>query len=694
MKLLKFISLVFLSFLFDNSFGQIIIENKGQDSLWIELSGDWEMNSQYILPGLKKDKSTSHYVLSRRDMQSDSKWNSLNVEFRIEDNSIPNLFGFALNTQNKNDFGILRIIRKSLNQFFLQAGFWKNNVFRPSMNVELKEQMIPGRWYQMKIFPTENRNEYRDWTIVLMEKENGKIIIEKGIQNKMPLFGRGVPGLYTNGGHVTFQNFYVEKITSPSQESHLKLAPLFQSGMVLQRDRNVPVWGKSEPGEIVTIKIKNQKKKARSDNSGKWRIDLDPVKATDSCVMQVISGLDTILLKNIAFGEVWLASGQSNMNMKVWQSDVAGVAQSMPEDRGLRFFIQPRWPSEIPLFTNGGYWEHATPTNSEEWSAVAYSFALQIREKLKVPVGVIWSCWGGTTAECWLPREALKTDPLTKPIMDQYTKAKKALEKGEEPTGIHPYNVPGQHKSPGALFNGMIYPHIPYAMKGVIWYQGEANTGRAKQYESLFPMLIESWRRLWNNADLYFAYVQLAGYNGGQSGSDVESAWPALREAQRITLQKLNNVGMAVTIDLGHETNIHPRQKIEVGKRLARWALHDVYGFNELVRSGPLYESVDFSGDHALVSFSEIAAGLISRDGEELKGFTIAGQDQKFFPAKARVVSDGKQIKVWAEEVTQPVAVRYAWENYPAEANLLNSASLPASPFRTDKWFLPTDKNR
>lgn len=662
--------------------------------VWKEISGKWSIGDNKFSPFLKEEKKTTkNYILIRNDMNSDSRWDYLQLEFKFETVSENISAGLVLNTNNPDDFGFLRI-SKSDDKVFLQAGVWKYNKFRTSMNAELEESILPDIWYSLKVIPTENRDEYRCWTIILAEKEKERIIFKSGIINQLPLFGRGITGLYADGNPVSFQNFQVHTSVPDYHTVNLKVAPLFANGMVFQRETPVTVWGKGQPGEMVSIYVNDNVFKTKAEDTGNWKITLPSMKAADSIGFMIISTIDTVLLQDVAVGEVWLASGQSNMHMKVWQSDVAEVTKKISEDKYLRFFIQPEWPSEVPLFDNGGKWEQANSANMEEWSAVACSFAIKLREKLKVPVGVIWSSWGGTTAECWLPREELKKDTLTKPILDQYVRAKNALENGEKLFGIHPYNVPGHHKSPGALFNGMIYPHIPFSIKGVIWYQGESNSIRAKQYESLFPLLINSWRDQWNNSDLYFAFVQLAGYNGGQSGSEIEHAWPQLRDAQRITTKKINNTGMAVAIDLGHQTNIHPRQKNEVGERLARLVLHDVYKFDKIVRSGPLYVSSIFTNHYAIIRFSEIADELKISNRQNLTGFTIAGQSQKFFPANACIDNDGKQVKVWSDAVPEPVAVRYAWENYPGDANLVNSEGLPASPFRTDEWPLPTDKNR
>ncbi|MCK5822046.1 MAG: hypothetical protein KAH17_09165, partial [Bacteroidales bacterium] len=387
-----------------------------------------------------------------------------------------------------------------------------------------------------------------------------------------------------------------------------------------------------------------------------------------------------------------MASGQSNMAMMVWQSDMASVAEQNLPDEDLRIFLQPQWPSSEPVFDSGGKWENSQTGNVSEWSALAYSFAKDLREELNVPVGIIGSYWGGTSAESWLPREDLAADPITKTILDEYNSAQQSLESALPIIGVHPFNVPDQSHAPGYLYNGMIHPHIQSAIKGVIWYQGESNTLRAEQYETLFPMLIRSWRDVWDLPEMSFFFVQLAGYDGQQSGNEIESAWPHIREGQRLTLNKLDNTGMAVALDLGDPTNIHPFRKRELGERLVRLALHDVYGYENVVRCGPLYESVFFDRNRATISFTETDLGLEIRNGGELQGFMIAGSDKQFLPASAAINTEGKSIRVWSDKINSPVAVRYAWANNPIEANLMNNADLPASPFRTDDWPLYNDK--
>ncbi len=669
------------------------IANEEKVSLWTEMLGNWNISNQTISPDLKKAGTDFQFVLSKSDMETASRWSEISVNFKIDERISQCSAGFALNTKDSSDFGVLRICKMS-NQSFLQVGWWQYGYYRPYLSVELRQNIHSGEWYNISIHPTMDIKEWRPWTITLKSCQNGAILLEQGIENELPLFGRGITGLYAKGGEVSFKNFQIYTDSSLSRHRYLKLAPLFTDGMVIQRNMLVPIWGRTKPCEMVKVKVNNHVFTTSSDSLGDWRIDLAPMKASNSVGILVVSAKDSIILRNVAIGEVWLASGQSNMNMKVWQSDIDSLSKKILNDTSLRMFIQPQWPSDTPIFESGGKWEYAESENTKNWSAVAYGFALQLREKLKVPVGIICSYWGGTAAESWFPREELDKDTITKPILESYNRAQTALENRRPPVNIHSWNIPGQSHAPGYLYNGMIHPHIPAAIRGVIWYQGESNAERAKQYEVLFPMLIHSWRQLWDHPDMYFFFVQLAGYDGKQSGSNIESAWPQLREAQRLTLQKLDHTGMVVTIDIGNIMNIHPIHKKEVGERLSRIALHDVYGFKDIVRCGPLFKSATFKRNYTSIYFTETALGLQIKNGKIIEGFMVAGIDEKFFPAYAQINTDGKSVRVWSEKVDKPVAVRYVWENYSGNLNLINSAGLPASPFRTDAWSLPTDKNR
>ena len=505
----------------------------------------------------------------------------------------------------------------------------------------------------------------------------------------------GIVGLYSETVGSSFGEFTISSSTALSVSGPLRLAPLFADGMVLQQKSKIRIWGKAEKGKKIRIKIAGNSYFTNSTETGEWLLSIPSLKAQTGLELKVISEKDTVTIRDVSVGEVWLASGQSNMEMRTWQSDMQIAAKGL-KDNNLRFFLQPQWPSPHPNFDGGGEWVKADSVSVLGWSAVALSYALELRRKLNVPVGIISAHWGGTAIESWMPRSELATDSVTIPILIRVKQYQKALEQGNPTEGRFPWcwDVPGQRHTPGDLYNGMIAPLIPYTLEGVVWYQGESNSQRAKQYEHLFPLLISSWRKQWRLPNMSFYFVQIAGYDGKQSGSEIEGAWPHIREAQRLTLNRLKNTGMAVTTDLGQVMNIHPPFKREVGIRLANLALHDVYGFANIVRSSPIYCGVIFKSGQAVIQFSEVGEGLKLRTSEVLNGFSIAGGDHHFVPATAIIQSDGRSVKVFNLAVSNPAAVRYAWENNPVNANLENSASLPASPFRTDNWELTTDNSR
>jgi sialate O-acetylesterase len=438
----------------------------------------------------------------------------------------------------------------------------------------------------------------------------------------------------------------------------VKLNPLFSDGAVLQRGQIVPVWGTAAEGEEVTVEFQGQKVSTKTQG-GKWRVDLKPLQEGEPANMK-ISGQNTVVLKDLLVGEVWLASGQSNMVWTVNNSDKAQeeiASANFPKIKMLtvhhKFSKQPL--DEVPL----SLWMESNPQNVGRFSAVAYSFARDLHARLGVPIGIIHSSWGGTPAQAWTSIEGF----VEHPELMHYKKAAQGFLAGST-EGVH------NQLSAAALYNHMIQPLIPYGIKGVIWYQGESNAGQAKEYEILFPAMIADWRGRWKQGDFPFCYVQIAPFKG----------MPAeIREAQFVTLSKVKNTAMAVTTDVGNAEDIHPKAKQPVGARLALAARSLAYG-EKIVFSGPLYKSVSFEGNEAKISFHHVGSGLSGKDGE-LRGFTIAGADAQHVPAKAVIV--GSQVIVSADGVTQPKAVRYGWANVP-DVNLFNKEGLPASPFRSD----------
>jgi len=439
-----------------------------------------------------------------------------------------------------------------------------------------------------------------------------------------------------------------------------------------------------------------------ADKDGKWSFKINPPTAGGPYEM-TLTGKNTINIKNILVGEVWVCSGQSNMQMTVQSS--ANSAQEIA-DAGypkIRLFYVTRKVAETPQSDCEGSWVECSPETVPGFSAVAYFFGRELHKQLNVPVGLIHTSWGGTPAEAWTRREALEANPDCAPILKRYDDAvakypealkeyeqklaewKQAAEKAKvdgkrPPRRPRPPFGPGSSHSPAGLYNAMIAPLIPYGIQGAIWYQGESNASRAYQYRTLFPDMIKNWRNDWGRGKFPFLFVQLANFKQTKPEPD-ESAWAELREAQSMTLE-LPKTGMAVIIDIGDADNIHPKNKQDVGKRLALWALADTYDL-KLVYSGPIYKSMKVDGGSIILSFDHVGGGLVAKDDEQLKGFSIAGADKKFVWADAKI--DGNTVVVSSDKVSEPAAVRYAWADNPV-CNFYNKEDLPASPFRTDKW--------
>lgn len=440
-------------------------------------------------------------------------------------------------------------------------------------------------------------------------------------------------------------------------QAEVKPNVLFSDGAVLQRGQNIPVWGTAKEGEKVTVELAGQTATTTA-KGGKWKLELKPLEAGGPFSMK-ISGDNEVTVNNLLVGEVWVASGQSNMEWtlnQAFQPEVEKPKANFPE---IRMITAKKAASLQPLDQIEGSWQVCSPETVGNFSAVAYYFARDLHAKLGVPVGIISTSWGGTPAQAWTSAEGFEGQPELKGYADQLKAA------AEKP----PENGPGPH-FPSALYNAMIAPVVPYGMKGVIWYQGESNAGQSKQYQTLFPAMIADWRTKWKLSDFPFLFVQIAPFNGQP---------PEIREAQFLTLAKSKNTAMAVITDYGDAKDIHPKQKEPVGNRLSLAARALAYG-EKIVYSGPLYKEMKVAGSEVAISFDHTGGGLFAKDGD-LKGFTIAGADGKFVPAKA--VIKGDAVVVSAEGVIDPKAVRYGWINVP-DVNLFNKDGLPASPFRTD----------
>ena len=484
----------------------------------------------------------------------------------------------------------------------------------------------------------------------------------------------------------------------------VKLPAVIGDNMVLQQGEKVAIWGWAEPDEEVMVGVSwhSMKWAVTADKDGKWSFQMNPPKVGGPYQM-TLTGKNSITIKNILVGEIWVASGQSNMQWSVQASanpEQEIAAANYPK---IRLFYVTRKVAETPQSDCEGSWVECSPETVPGFSAVAYFFGRYLHKELDVPIGLIHTSWGGTPAEAWTRREVLEANPDCAPILKRYEDAvarypqameeyaqklaewKEAAEKAKE-EGTNPPRRPGapfgpgNPHSPAGLYNAMIAPLIPYGISGAIWYQGESNAGRAYQYRTLFPAMIKNWRKDWGRGEFPFLFVQLANFMKTKPEPD-ESAWAELREAQLMTLS-LPNTGMAVIIDIGEADDIHPKNKQDVGKRLALWALAETYR-KDIVYSGPIYKSMKVDGNSIVLSFDHVGGGLIAKGGEELKGFAIAGADKKFVWADAQI--DGDTVVVSSDKVSEPTVVRYAWADNPV-CNLYNTEDLPASPFRTDDW--------
>ncbi len=632
----------------------------------------------------------------------------------------------------------------------------------------------------------------------------------------------------------------------------IRLPAIIGDNMVLQRGGKVPIWGWADPGEEIRVQVswRSGERRVTPGQDGKWMLSLDSPKAGGPYEM-TLTGKNTIALKNILCGEVWVCSGQSNMEWPVAASASGGQETAAADFPKIRLFTVQKKIAETPQADCAGQWSSCSPQTVGGFSAVGYFFGRYLHKELDVPVGLINTSWGGTVAEAWTSRETLAKMPEFKALIDGIAEAranpdasmrkyqqefvqwqKKIEATGTQGAGctaldfddsawqemelpvlweegglgnfdglvwfrktievpdswadmelmlelgpiddmdttwvngvrIGAHTEPGQWQAvrqykvggdiikagrnviavqvldtgggggicgqpaqmkikpagaaddvavslagkwrykiaqdlasippqpqppawvnnpnaPTALYNGMIAPLIPFAIRGAIWYQGESNADRAYQYRRLFPDMITDWRQSWGVRSFPFLFVQLANFMT-QKPEPGDSAWAELREAQLMTLS-LKDTGMATIIDIGEAGDIHPKNKQDVGKRLALWVLAKTYGRKDVVCSGPLYESMKVRDGKVLLRFDHIGGGLVVKGGGPLKGFAIAGVDRKFVWAEA--VIEGKTVVVSSDKVPEPVAVRYAWADNPV-CNLYNAAGLPASPFRTDDW--------
>jgi len=496
----------------------------------------------------------------------------------------------------------------------------------------------------------------------------------------------------------------------------LVLHPLFSDHAVLQQELPVPVWGTADANAEVTVTFSGQKKSVRAAASGEWIVVLDPLVASATPQSLVASaGDETLNVENILVGEVWVGSGQSNMAMSVdrtFAAEEAAAAAARGEYKGVRLFKVPVEGSDSRMNSVEAEWLTPSADNVARFSATAFFFAAQLAKDRSVPVGIIQTANGGTNAFSWINSETLESDPAAEAVRETWSMAQQrhpaAMEKykvalaawrekvaaakklGQPVAGRAPTEPlgPDHPKRPAGHYNAMIAPLQPFAIRGVIWYQGEANSRAPFHtgYRDLMFALVEDWRADWAAAsaglierrDFPFYLVQLPGYAQGDP-----EGWPLIREQMLRFWQEGKNTGMVVAIDKGESDDIHPRDKKPVGERLARFARANAYGEN-IVFSGPIYKAVRIEGDTAIVTFDQIGSGLTALDGKALSHFEVAGADARYLPATATIA--GETLVVHTPEIKEPRAVRYAWSAFPEGANLGNSEGLPASPFRSDSW--------
>ncbi len=444
----------------------------------------------------------------------------------------------------------------------------------------------------------------------------------------------------------------------------VQLAGLFTDNAVLQRGRTIPVWGTAEADEEVTVVLGDQTVKARAGKNGRWQVSFKELEAGGPHSL-VVEGKNRVSVKNLLIGEVWLCSGQSNMAMTVSRSQNPQSEIAAADFPQIRMFTVPRGGAAEPRDDVEGQWRVCSPQTVGRFSATAYFFGRKLHQELNVPVGLINSSVGGTPIEYWTSRQVQE-----KMFADEKVKA------------INP-TVTAADKNAGNLYNAMIVPLAPYAIRGATWYQGERNSkkGDSRLYQFQLPAMITNWRDIWGQGEFPFLWVQLPNFQAEQTKPSETSGWVLVREGMLKALAT-PNTGMAVTVDVGEARDIHPKNKQDVGLRLALWALGKTYG-NELVHRGPLVKSHKIDGGKVVIVFDAAGSQLATTDDQPLKGFAIAGKDKNFVWAEATLT--GNTVEISSPQVSKPLAVRYSWAANPI-GNLANKEGLPASPFRTDNW--------
>jgi sialate O-acetylesterase len=496
--------------------------------------------------------------------------------------------------------------------------------------------------------------------------------------------------------------------------ANIKLPVVFSNHMVLQYNTVVPVWGWADAGEKVTVQLGSQSKTTVANAAGKWVIKLDKIKAGGPYSITV-SGKNKILINDVYAGEVWICSGQSNMDMTVAKEDRywCGVFNEATEVANanyplIRVFDTDFTPSATPQDDVVGKWEIVSPQTVGHLSAVAYFFARDVQQKIKIPIGLITTAFGASTAEAWVREEALVNEPVCKPLVDsfknklqkyltdtasqiKYTAAEKKWKAAVDSAKAAGKNIPRAPRNPdpvrdqhnaAVLWNGMVKPLVPYAIRGALWYQGESNSPTAKIYQQIMETLITDWRRQWAQGDFPLLYVQLANIGKTYDSLPAKGGNEAVKREAQLQNLSIANTAMVVAIDNADPddmNNVHPKNKQDIGKRLAVAALAKVYG-EKIVYSGPVYSKMSIEENKIRLFFEHTGSGLLAKGGD-LKGFAIAGADKKFVWATAKI--EGNNVVVSSPEIKSPVVVRYGWGGNPP-TSLYNKENFPASPFRTD----------
>jgi sialate O-acetylesterase len=480
---------------------------------------------------------------------------------------------------------------------------------------------------------------------------------------------------------------------TPSVHAKVELPNIFGHHMVLQRGQANRVWGTASEGEKVSVSIAGQRHLAVAGPEGEWQVVLDPLVVGPPLDL-IVEGTNRLHFTDVLVGEVWICSGQSNMQWPVERSNDADIEARTARYPKIRMINFPQVGSQSPIWSHDRQWQVCSRETVPGFSAVGYFFARDLHQALDVPIGMINNAWGGSACEAWINRDRLAASESLKPLLERWEKSEQEhvelatqteLDDAGKKKLARLDQLMGGNQRPANIYNGVLKSHLGYGIRGAIWYQGESNAGRAYQYRELFPLMIANWREEWGQGDFPFYWVQLADFLA-ESPEPEESAWAELREAQTMTMAKLPNTGEAVIIDLGEGKDIHPMNKVSVGRRLARWALANQYQIPVPFRS-PLYKSMEKQGNTITLTFDHVqpqTRGWRPFDTNDPRGFAIAGADKKFVWADAKVLGDGR-IAVSSEQVPDPVAVRYGWANNPV-CNMYSSEGLPLTPFRTDDW--------